>query len=327
MDNFEFIPESLSDVLENRMFPFVYMKKPQDVYEFEQDQFGNLTYISFYYGEDAEGNTLYKGWNDNSSYIYRYNSNEEGYVRIVVKEVPHQLGVIPVVCINKDILPFAPYYSMATQARAVYNLDSEMRDLSRSQGFSILVIPGQQPKDGVVIGSKNALFISIDASQTPSFIGPDTAILSGLLTYRKELVDGIMRSGDILGSTAVSNGSASGVSLAYRYMGTSDALKQTANVAEFYDKKIVELFSMFIDEDIEYDVYYDDNYTPTFTDTKEKIATLETVLAIDISPEVNAQLQKDIISMVGKFMDYDDELLAILKDGVSKRMIETESEI
>ncbi len=314
MDNFSDVPESLGDIIATRKYPYVYSKKPQDVYEYTQDEFGNLTYISFYYTLDSEGNQLYKGWDDSVGIIYR--CDDQSGERLIVKEVKHNLGVVPVISWDKEVLPFPPYYSMATIARAIYNVDSEMRELTRSQGFSILVIPGQQPKSGIVIGKNNALFISENASAFPAFISPNQSILDSINKYRDSLVNSLLQSGDILGSTAMSNASSSGVALAYRFMGTADSLKGTAQIAKYYDEKIIKMFGTFFGTEFEYEVEYCDNYIPSFVETQAKLVTLENLLALNINDTINAHIEKVIVDYLATMSDADDDEVAMLKQSI-----------
>jgi hypothetical protein len=198
-----------------------------------------------------------------------------------------------------------------------------MRDLTRSQGFSILVIPGQQPKDNIVVGKHNALFVSENATQMPTFISPESSILQGLITYRESLVNSLLQCGDILGSTAMSNGSSSGVALSYRFMGTKDSLLTTAMVAEHYETKIIEMFGAYMNQEFEYEVEYNENYSPSFLESQAKLTTIENLLALNINDTVNRTLEKGIVDIMATFIELTDEEVGMLKQSI----VEDASEI
>lgn len=323
-DNFSDTPETIGEVISERRFPYFYMKKPQDVYEYTQDIFGNLTFISFYYSIDNEGNVIYKGWDDSVSVMYRVDADSGE--RVVIREVKHNLNKLPVIVWTNDILKFPTYYSMATIARAIYNVDAQMRDLSTVQGLSLLIIPGQQPKDGVRIGRHHALFINEQASQTPNYISPNQAILDSLREYRESLVNSLLQAGDILGSTAMSNASSSGVALSYRFMGTADSLRTTSMIAEHFESKMVELFGVYMGQYFEYEVHYEDNYAPSFVETQAKLVTLENVLALNINDSVNGAIHKSIVDLLATFTEMDDDTVAMLKQSIDSDLGQIEVE-
>jgi hypothetical protein len=217
---------------------------------------------------------------------------------------------------------------MSTIARAIYNVDAQMRDLSTVQGLSLLVIPGQEPADGVKIGRHHALFVSDQSSQTPNYISPNQSILDSLREYRDSLVNSLLQAGDILGSTAMSNASSSGVALSYRFMGTADSLKTTAMVAEHFEMKMVELFGVYLNQEFMYEVYYQDNYAPSFVETQAKLVTLENVLALNINDSVNGAIHKSIVDLLATFTEMDDDTVAMLKQSIDDDLsiIEVEDE-
>lgn len=323
MDNFaeSDIPETQADVLEQRKFPYIYTKQVQDVYSFEVDQFGRLIDISFYWGMYAPTNQktsayLYKRFTEDEIEFFTLTENKQGReIRTSISKVPHRMGVVPVVYWDRKVLPFSPNYSMATLARDIYNTASSINDLTRSQQFSILVLPnaytGNETKDAVVVSNHNALFVDSESTVQPNYISPDSAILTGSLAHYQQQINNLIQSADVLGTTAIgaSNSTASGIAEQFRFFGKQQALQISSRMARYLEKKVIELFGKFMNMEIEYEVKYQENFNPTFTDTQQKIVLLEGIADREISDTITANVNADIVTLVGQFMQWDDERL------------------
>jgi len=331
MDNFAKadIPETVQEQLDMRRYPFIYTKEVQDVYSYEVDQFGKLTDISFYWGlyaptNQATSGYLYKRFTDSTIEfftIYKTKSGKE--VRSNISTVPHNMGIVPVIYHNRNVLPFSPHYSMATLARAVYNTASSLEDLTRSQQFSILVLPnsygGNESKDTVVISNHNALFVDSDATVTPSYISPDSAILTSNLAYYQQQITNLIQTADVLGTTALgtNNSTSSGIAESYKFYGKMQALQLSSNIANDLDKQVIDMFNIFMNQDASYIVKYNDNFSPSFTETQQKVTLLESIADRDISDVITADMNADIITLVAKFMSWEDERLQTALESIS----------
>ena len=338
MDNFaqEEIPENLKAVIDDRKFPYIYTKECVDVYEYETDIFGKLLEITFFYGmykpsDYNEDVYLYKRFTpEEIEYFWLEKVKDDETGKLVethrtVSLTSHTLGVVPVVYYNSDVLPVPPkFYSMASLARAIYNTASEIQDLQRSQSFSILLIPSTrgdaEPDDNIVISSHNALFYSSDATHAPSYISPDSNIMKTNQDTMDKQINLLIQQADVLGSTAMANGNGqqSGIAYSYRFFGKQQKLRESSNIANYLETKIIELLGIFLGTQFEYKVQYPDSFAPTFAENKDKLVALEGVANMDISDTVTSMVYGDITSIVGEIMQWDDEQLNSALDSITE---------
>jgi len=303
MDNFSDVPSTKKQAIDERLFPYIYMKLPQDVYSFKIDKFNRLTEISFFMEENEDGEREYVYWD---STIYRRYRIHNGEYKTIT-EIEHGFGRIPVIQVNtsetKEILPQPPLYDLCRVALTIYNQDSEQRDLERIQSFSVLVVPGTQPDQNVEIGSHNLIFIENDASQSPKYIAPDPQVLSTVRTSSEHNVQALIKIANVLGASAVDTGNStkSGVAMSYSFLGSNYQLMRTAGMATDLEDDIAELFSLFIGEEVEYKVMYKSEYTPTPTAVKQKLDILTTIsdnFDEYITPEQKVSIGDSIATMI-----------------------------
>jgi hypothetical protein len=137
--------------------------------------------------------------------------------------------------------------------------------------------------------------------------------------YNKGLVEKIIQSADVLGTSVIATGNSnatSGVQEAYRFFGKSQALMQSSLIASYLENEVVKLLELFTNMQYEYTSVYQDKFSPTFYDTDAKVGVLERVLSLHLSPTVDVQISKDIVSIVGEFMGWDGQVLMDCKDSI-----------
>lgn len=330
MDNFEDVPENMNEVIAERKYPYIYTKLPQDVFSYETDLWGKLTDISFFYSlyypdDQEEAVYLYKRYTDEEiEYWYNKKSIDgtEDVEKVVVSAFNHQLGVLPVIYYNRDILPHPPFLDMASLSRSIYNLGSEINDLSRSQAFSILLLPSINPdgdaQSNVILGSNNALFFDSQSTNIPSYISPDSNIMNTQLTRYDNLMQTLVYSADILGVNAQGGGNTaqSGLAYSYKFFAQKQELMMSSNIADYYDSKIIEMLGIFIGQDIDYDVQYTNSFAPTITETTEKLVILERISDREISDYVTAIVDAQMVELVGELFEWDDETVDNATDSI-----------
>ena len=333
MDNFpeNEIPETLNQVIEDRKFPYIYSKSVLDVYEYKTDIFNKLEEITFYYGLyewDGEDEVyLYKRFtkDDIEYFILKEEEDDDGTVKTaktVISTTVNELGRVPVAYDNKDILPMAPYYSMASLARNMYNTDSELKDLSRSQMFSILLIPSINPtadsQDNIVISNSNAIFYDSQSTNTPEYISPDSSIMTVQMENRSKQIENLLSTADVLGSSVVNKGTSasSGVAMSYEFFGQMYALLESSNIASNLEEQVIEILGLYLDTEIEYYTEYPREFSPTFNETQQKINALNDVVKMNISEEVSIEMNKSIVKLLGEQMEIEPETLTVLVDSV-----------
>ena len=324
MDNFpeEMLTDSLQDTIANRAFPYVYVLSPKNVYSYEVDDWHNLVSFTFFWREEKnnyETIKYYKRMTKDAIEIVVIDSDKIK----VIRRTEHNFNAVPVVYFNQDVLPFSEYYPMSTLARTIYNNSAEVVDLFRSSAFSILTLPTRNPsgdtQNDIVVGSKNALLYDADSSHEPAYISPDSAILSNSVEYSKALINQLIQSADVLGTTAISNnnGATSGIAESYKFFGKQQALMISSKIANTLETLVVRLFGLYTNNNYDdYAVKYRENFTPTFTDYKNKLEALEKVAQMDISDNVTYNIYADIVDIVADVMKWEDERLSSVKDSI-----------
>jgi hypothetical protein len=299
MDSFpeEEIPNTLSEQVNQRKVPFVELKSPMDVRAHQVDRFGKIESITFFHGKKDDHEVMRRY---DSEYIVEFikNNDEE----IILNKVEHGLGSVPVIQVMYgDILPMPELLSLAQAARTLYNQLSELRELSRDSSFSLLVVPGNDPKVILEVGPKNALFVPQNVTNMPSYISPDQAVNKSLVEELQFTVENILAQGELKGaSVQVSTSSTvkSGVALAIEFQGNTDALNANADIAEGLEVKIAELFGLYT-VPFEYEVTYARDFTPfSKSDMKEQFAFLKEALSQNLSPEINMEIKLQMLELI-----------------------------
>lgn len=329
MDNFEEVPELQGDIIADRKFPYVYIKTADSVVDFNTDEFGNLksiTFIDAVVTIDKKNYQLYRVWTEEySQLIIKKGKKTEAYSPMKF----HNLGVVPIVIsrlesITNEFMSFPPFYDISRLNCAIYNVDSEITSLGRQQGFSLLVIPSDNPNPNIEVGADSVITVPTGSSITPTFISPDSSIMTVLQNRAKELKDSLLSVANVIGATAIGNGNQakSGVALAYEFLGQTMALEKTARMAESLEEAISVLFSLYINQDVEYEVEYDSNFKPSITETKDKFEILEKLFKLNTSNVINNVAKNYLIDIIDEMFDMDDKQRDDLKN-----LIELESNI
>lgn len=307
MENFpaDVMPQTLGAAQEARVFPYVYTQQAVSVEDFEADRFGNIEWIAFYDSIRKVGGKeerIYRLWNREYSVLVRKRANTDksavGLSKFeeVSPPVIHGLGTVPVIPVYTNIpddatniLPDPPLYDIARINWAIYNKDSEIRDLERAQGFSLLVVQDDSGGE-LTVGSTNIIFVPTTASNMPQYISPDSNILKGLVENSEKLREDLFRIAEQLGVYGTAKES-SGVALGYRFFAHESVLKYTAVVASSTEDKIAELFRLYTGTDFSYETEYPQEFQAI--DLGGEADSLDKYLMQDLTPEARTlALQK-----------------------------------
>lgn len=328
-DNFsaEDMAEDVSSAIRDRKIPYVQMRKAWEMYEYEADEFDNIISITFYNGkgdvicpDGKERNMpLYVKIDDKAFYkSHKWDKGTREY-----EVVEHGLGVVPVVPMDKDVLPYPESYDVANTNVAIYNQMSEQRDLERTQGFSILEIPGEQPEESVKIGTKNMIWIPTDSSRGAAYVSPDANILKGLIESSSKTIEQLLQQSDVLGSTASITTNSSGVALGYKFQGKNFKLLHVSSVADEYETALIAMLSNFFPGDSlnwDYEVEYNKEFMPNEEELKKDLEQLIVVRDLEISDAFNNKIEQEIVKLIAKKYQFTeqetDQLLGSLNTDV-----------
>jgi hypothetical protein len=327
IDNFsaEEQPATAQQAIDSRIMPYTVKKTAEEVVAWHCDEFGKLEDIMF-----AETAVLREGtyhrramkWTTEYSVLMEEQTkNIDGVSRLewveVGTPVVHGLGVIPVVQVyavrkrSKDaILVLPPMYDIAMLNLVIWNLDSEIRDLQRSSGFSLLVIQTDNVAS-VTVGPKNALVIPMDATIAPTYISPDPSIMAGLVEANKANREDLFRMAEQQGVYGVRSES-SGVSMAYRFYGQETQLKKTSRMATVFENSVMDLFKLWTGEEFTYTVQYPEDFQPG--DTGAEVDVYDKALGMSPPKKMRQKVFEKLARLL--FADEDAEEVQKIVDDI-----------
>jgi hypothetical protein len=305
MDNFNYQPESEKEAIQNRLFPYVYIKKAWEVDSFDTDMFGNLDWITFIdKPEKVNGREQqrFSQWTQTEYRVLTSNSNGK---KTLVSSYVHGLGKVPVIMTFSDtlesketILVDPPLYDIAKLNYVIFQMSAELRDLERAQAFSILFAQGI-PAEAMATGPKNYVNIPIEASISPGYASPDFGIMTGLVANQEQIRKDLYTIAEQAGVVGVQS-SESGISKAFDFFAHEDTLKRSSDIAEFIEYKISDMFQTYTKEDYIYTVNYKKDFAPMGLDREIdridkvlKMSGLNRVFASKIQEKLARLLMSD----------------------------------
>lgn len=304
MDNFANQPESEKEAIQNRLYPYVYIKKAWEVDSFDTDIFGNLEWIVFcdkpvkINGKDQ---TRYSKWTKTEYQVL----TGTGSKKVLVSSYIHGLGQVPVIMTFSDsvesketILIDPPLYDIAKLNYVIYQMSAELRDLERAQAFSVLFAQGIPP-ESMATGPKNYLNIPIEASISPGYASPPFEIMAGLVQNQEQIRKDLYTIAEQAGVVGVQS-SESGIAKSYDFFAHEDTLKRTSTIAETIEYKISDMFKLYTNEDYIYTVNYKRDFAPMGLDREIdridkvlKMSGLNKVFASKIQEKLARLLMSD----------------------------------
>lgn len=328
MDNFPAVdqPETIMQARHDRVYPYIMVKTALDVETYELDRWGNIVTITFTDRKvviNKKETQLYRTWTKTSSILVE--KTGEGKYKPVEQPVDHNLGVLPVIpiylLVRRDKTKLCvnpPLYDLARISLVIYNKDSEVRDLERSQSFSVLCV--QTDRGGnISLGSRNVLFVPMETTITPSFISPNPSILVGLMVNAEKLREDLYKLAEQNGVTAVKS-EASGVSESYRFFGHESVLQKISALAAKLDQAIFDLFCLYTGETPEYSTDYPTDFAPG--NITVEVETLEKYLGQNPPPLAKSLAMQKWTRLV--LSDQDPEELQAALDEIAAEAVEEE---
>ena len=193
------IPSSQMEQIQSRAAPYWTYILPEAVTDFQLNDYGKFDYVEFagtYTKENGE--MVNCTWHFDIMEWWAKDNDDK-----VLAEGEHPLNECPVLAFTEmgdypNVGPFAP---IADLSKRLYNLDSELDEILRSQTFSLLTmnVPENTSSDqrleaakiaGETIGTNNLL---VHSGSTPAFIappdGPASIYLERIRDIRNQISD------------------------------------------------------------------------------------------------------------------------------------------
>jgi hypothetical protein len=274
MDNYpaNVQPATIAQAAKQRIVPYIYIKRMQDVFAVTEDSSGKLTSVDFYdekISVQMDKKTVevqtYRHWTNMLCEVYYF--AEKG--RVSVSIVNHNLHVLPVIPVTnfsrrkrvskiKSSIP--SMYSLAYLCYALFNKESEVVSLEQYQCFSIFYVSGRINSGS--LGHANVIEVPLDAKFPPGYASPDAAMMAGLVKNCDRLTESIYKVARQKGVVALVE--QSGIAKEWDFRGEESTLKRTATAAHGLEVKIAELFGLYTHTVFEFTSTYPDHFSPTF---------------------------------------------------------------
>lgn len=310
-------PLTEAEAIDARVIPYVYCKKPQDVYTYTLDRRGNPESITFLNGMHKADGKEYQVYLkiDNQSFVSYYEKTDDkgNKSQVILSDRLHSLGVIPVKAMTNKIakggLLCAPpdTYGMMRISATLFNKDSEMRESERKQMFSMMAIenaPDATPAS-ISVGTSNVIFYASGA-KTPAFVSPDASLLLALAETRQALLNDFLMVSKQSGVTGVQVAK-SGAALAYEFLAKESVLHETANICESIEYWLIKMLGKWTNQTLDASIDYPDSFTPADDVMLMKWADMALMNRDALPASVVAKAAMLIARKIDPTMEADDE--------------------
>jgi len=305
------------DKMSDSLQPYLYLKSVNDVQGYTVDGYGGLTSISFYDGQEKNGDkTLYRrryigldGW-----------ALEVSEDRKVWKERSYSvnnLGVLPVYPLwthrgdnFADYMTFEPSnYDIAACCAWMYDKGSKLDYIIDKQAHAILVLQGDIAS--VPSGTDNALVVNPSEHSVfqPTYISPDSSLpqvhQERINSVENKLVK-LMADGGV--NVSMDSAPESGVARGYKFWATNSTLKKTVVLLAEADGWIFEMYRLFTGNASKWVAYseYPTEFTPTTSLTIEQIVDLIKFYKEEGLPKNAVDIHKRLRALVDPMATRED---------------------
>lgn len=311
------------DIIDQRLYPYLYLISPAQVNNWALDKFGRLIYFSYtitnnLIGEDGNIRSVGETYIWTNDFCYRQVAGEEK------QKYPNPLGMIPIVplygAINDSdtLIPQSDVYAIARTNYALYNACSEERERARSQAFSLLTFPiaddddyenGDEP---LQYGTADMILYRANGASKPDFITPPTDSTDILLAEINFMIKEIYRMANMQFAIEGSKYNISGIVKEWENQQLFQTISELAQGLQEAEYKIAKIFSKYMSEPMDnISVTYNNQYG--IVDSTSVLTNATQALALNICGSYNVAMKEQVIRATLK--DVDSTVVdSILKD-------------
>lgn len=219
---------------------------------------------------------------------------------------PHPFGDVPFVVFQPKSLGDCPVHGIslihdiASEARRLFNLHSELDEHIRSTVFAFLQYPTKNAaKAELEIGAGSAIAIDPDSKQPLAYIAPPDSVAKTLETRIENTISAIYAMARLAFARGQQvSAAASGLSRAYEFESTNRAIADTAQALARFDALALDLVADVVDPALEAVTGEEIRTSPAVSyDVEEldkELATLETAARNRLGPTAMAELRKRV---------------------------------
>ncbi len=314
---------SMAAQMATRTAPYWTAIKPEDVTDYSLGDDGRLDFVEF------AGNFTRE---DGSRTACTWRFDREGWQatdkdKKILDAGDHPLSECPVLIASEggDFPFFGPFAPIADLSKRLFNLDSELDEILRSQTFSLLTmnVPHGSTSDqkldaarvaGQTIGTNNLM---VYEGTAPGFIAPDSGPATTYITRIDKLRDQIAEIGL---SVATVNQQESGIAMQMRFASINAELSSFAERMEDLERRAWELSRQWLQMTQAPSVEWPRDFN--VADVEKELKILADMQASAMPVEVIAAQQKRIVSI--QFAGAEQEDAAKITQAIDDRVREVQ---
>ena len=314
------LPDNLQQQLQERAAPYWTPVVPELLQEFKVGADGRFDFAEFTGTYDNNGEETKCIW-----YFDREIWACKGEDGTVIQSDAHGLDECPLLIVTEagDFPAYGPFAPIADLSRRLFNLDSELDEILRSQTFSLLTmqVPEESTDEqrleaartaGETIGTNN---IMMHGGGTPAFIAPD----SGPASIYMERMEGLRDQINELGlMVATPNQQESGIAMQTRFQAINAELARFSARMEGLEARAWELSGQWLAMDAAPEASWPRDFN--IADPEQELEILRNMQETAMPAEVIVEQQKRVVvtQFTGADLERQDELVTSLENGRSE---------
>ena len=299
---------TLQDQIDNNIFPYLTAFHPQQIINWSLDVFGKPYWVlireerdsnqdPFAYDQNNLTQVNYRLWTPTEWILFDAEGEE-------IRRATHGVGQVPIVCVAnkkskkyKNFLGISAISDIVYIARDLYNSCSELKQILRDQTFAILTLQGEASEyDEIKVGTSKALLYPAERN-APAFISPAGENARVMFEHISNQTSAMFRLAKLEGGSAQFNGQnavqESGVSKAYDFNETNQALSDKADNLQDAESKIWRLFAKWENKEFDGAIIYPDEFS--VQKLNQDLDDAEKLLKIQLGKTFNVEIKKALI--------------------------------
>lgn len=315
---------SLQDQLQRRVAPYWTGILPELVTDYQIGDDGKFVYVEFS-GNFTQGEKRIDcTWRFDREGWAAYDNS-----RVPLAQGEHNLSECPVLIFTEggDFPHFGPFAPIADISRRLFNLDSELDEILRSQTFSLLTMQVSENSTdaqkiqaaqvvGETIGASNLM---VHSGSTPAFIAPPDGPAKIYMERIAALRDQINDLGLVVGGSAQRE---SGLALQMRFQALNGALAYFASRMEDLERRAWELSRQWLGLTQVPDIYWSRDYN--MADVAAEMTILADMQTTNMPTEVVTEQQRRIVSV--QFAGLEQERQEQIQAAIGERTLEVQAQ-
>lgn len=317
------LPPTLGEQIAYRVAPYLTAIAPESVVDFEIGQDGKFDYVEFS-GQwvSQEGERLACIWRfDRRGWLARSDSRDSA----VLDAGEHPLGECPVIAFTEfgDFPCFGAFSALADLGRRMFNVQSELDEILRSQTFSLLTmqVPESATEEakiaaaktvGETIGTSNLL---VHSGSSPSFIAPPDGPAK---IYLDTLADLREQANEIGLQVVMSRGAETEMAARQRFRTLNSALAKFSGRLEDFERRIWSLVSRWLGMQSEPRIKWPRDFT--VSDVETELSVLDRMQSVGMPLAVVTEQRKRVIAVY--FAGADTDIIESMIKSVEEPMQE-----